>query len=130
MPHRLDQHFIHLGPGATAIAQPVFTDPSWYEAYDTRHAAEGTDGRLISQFTFTTDWDGWEMHPEGEEIVLCTAGSMTLHQQFADGRTARVALIAGDYAINPRGCWHTADVPDTATAIFITPGTGTQGRPR
>jgi len=127
---KLDENFIHLGPGATAIAQPAFTDGSWYEGYSARHDADGADGRLVSQFTFSADWDSWEMHPEGEEVVLCTAGSMTLHQQFADGATARVTLGAGDYAINPRGCWHTADVPDTATAVFITPGSGTQGRPR
>lgn len=127
---RLDENFIHLGPGATAIAQPAFIDGSWYEGYGARHDADGAEGRLVSLFTFTADWDSWEMHPEGEEVVICTAGSMTLHQQLTDGATASMTLGAGDYAINPRGCWHTADVPDTATAVFITPGSGTQGRPR
>jgi mannose-6-phosphate isomerase-like protein (cupin superfamily) len=127
---RLDQHFIHLGPGAAALAQPVFTDPSWYQGYGNRHDAEGADGRLVSQFTFTADWDSWEMHPMGDEVVLCTAGTMTLHQEFADGRTASVTIGAGEYAINPRGCWHTADITGSATAIFITAGLGTEGRPR
>jgi quercetin dioxygenase-like cupin family protein len=70
------------------------------------------------------------MHPHGEEVVICTAGTITLHQQFADGSTARVTLGPGDYAINPRGCWHTADIADSAMAIFITAGFGTEGRPR
>jgi quercetin dioxygenase-like cupin family protein len=126
----LAQHFVHLGPGATAIPQPDFTDGSWYEGYGARHDADGAEGRLVSQFTFTENWDSWEMHPHGEEIVLCTAGAMTLHQHFADGRTATVTLGPGDYAINPRGCWHTADIADTATAVFITAGLGTEGRPR
>lgn len=129
MPH-LAQTFIHLGPGASAIAQPAFTDGAWYEAYGARHDADGADGRLISQFTFAADWDSWEMHPHGEEVVLCIAGTMTLHQQLADGGTATVTLGPGDYAINPRGCWHTADIAGTATAIFITAGFGTEGRPR
>ena len=126
----LAQHFVHLGPGATAIAQPDFTDGAWYEGYGVRHDAEGADGRLVSQWTFTQNWDSWEMHPHGEEVVLCTAGAITLHQDFADGSQATVALGPGDYAINPRGCWHTADIAGTATVVFITAGLGTEGRPR
>ena len=101
---KLDQNFVHLGPDATAIPQSDFTDGAWYEGYGARHGAEGVDSRLVSQFTFTENWDSWEIHPHDEEMVLCTAGAMTLHQQFADHSTATVTLGPGDYAINPRGC--------------------------
>jgi len=37
---------------------------------------------------------------------------------------------AGDYAINPRGVWHMADVAGHATTLFITAGVGTEHRPR
>ena len=126
----LSQSFIHLGLGATAVPQPPFSGGSWYEGYGTRHDGDGADGRLVSLHSFSQNWDVWEMHPLGEEVVLCTAGAMTLHQEFADGTTATVTLGAGDYAINPRGCWHTADIADSATAVFITAGLGTEGRPR
>lgn len=43
---------------------------------------------------------------------------------------AYVECSAGDYAINPRGVWHTADVAGHATALFITAGVGTEHRPR
>ncbi|HAG37451.1 MAG TPA: cupin, partial [Erythrobacter sp.] len=36
----------------------------------------------------------------------------------------------GEYAINPPGVWHIADIVQEATAIFITAGEGTQHRPR
>ena len=36
----------------------------------------------------------------------------------------------GEYAINGPGVWHTADVDDEATALFITTGWGTEHRPR
>ena len=126
----LAREFIHLGGGATALAQPAFTDGEWYEGYGARHDGDGAEGRLVSQWTFTGNWDSWEMHPSGDEVVLCTAGAMTLHQQFADGGEADVTLGPGDYAIVPRGCWHTADIVGIATAVFITPGLGTDGRPR
>ena len=126
----LDTVFLHLGSGATAVPQPPFTGSDWYMDYAGRTAADGADGRLVSQFTFDGDWDSWEMHPHGEEVVVCTAGAMTLHQEMADGTTATVRLVAGEFAVNPRGCWHTADIDGSATALFITAGLATEGRPR
>ncbi|MFL6623999.1 MAG: cupin [Sulfurifustis sp.] len=124
-------HPIHLGLGATAVAQPEFTgDMQWYEAYSERHATDGKEGRLVSMFTFDKSWDMWEMHPLGSEVVLCTAGSITLHQERADGSRRTVTLNAGEYAINEPGTWHTADVDKTATAVFITAGLDTTHRPR
>ena len=122
--------YIHLGRGATATRQPPFTGMEWYADYMQRTAADGTEGRLVSLYTFTEDWTSWEMHPSGAEVVICTAGAITLHQEMADGSTARVTLAPGDYAINPPGAWHTADVADSATALFITAGFGTEHRPR
>lgn len=123
---------IHLGLGATAVVEPAFGGGmEWYEAYGARYdEVDGVEGRLVALHTFTESWDSWEMHPAGHEVVLCTAGSITLHQEHDDGRTDTVRLCAGEYAINPPGTWHTADVDDEATAVFITAGHGTEHRPR
>ncbi|GAA4767658.1 hypothetical protein GCM10023219_11730 [Stakelama sediminis] len=126
----LSEHFIHLGPGASATAEPPFTGMEWYRAYGARHAADGAEGRLVSQYRFSESWDSWEVHPNGAEVVICIEGTMTLIQEFADGRMEQGTLHPDDYAINPPGVWHTADVADSATAIFITPGLGTEHRPR
>ncbi|MGN3974807.1 cupin domain-containing protein [Tsuneonella sp. SYSU-LHT278] len=80
--------------------------------------------------TFTASWNSWEVHPHGEEVVLCLEGAMTLHQEHADGSTDTVTISAGEYAINPPGTWHTADVEQTTKALFITAGVGTEHRPR
>lgn len=135
MPH-LPTQPAHLGPGATASVEPPFPaegDPmAWYAAYGARHAADGVEGRLVSQYDFAESWTMWEVHPAGAELVICTAGAVTLVQQFPDGREETVALGPGDYAINPPGVWHTADIApgDRATCIFITAGEGTGHRPR
>ena len=124
-------HPIHLGLGATAEIEPEFTGGmEWYGGYAARHAADGAEGRLVTMHAFTEPWDVWEMHPVGAEVVLCTDGDITLLQEHADGSTASVALAAGEYAVNPPGTWHTADVATTATALFITAGEGTEHRPR
>jgi len=127
---RLEERFIHLGLGASAVEQPPFDGMAWYADYGSRHGGDGAEGRLVSQYTFTTSWDSWEMHPAGAEVVICIAGAFVLVQESRDGRHERVALAAGEYAINPPGVWHTADIAESASAIFITAGEGTQHRPR
>jgi uncharacterized cupin superfamily protein len=126
----LDRRPVHLGLGATAEIEPRFTGAiEWYEAYAARHEADGSEARLVAQHSFSGPWEMWEMHPHGAEVVIVTLGEMTLHQDDGTDVTS-VHLAAGDYAINDPGIWHTADVEDSATAIFITAGLGTQHRPR
>ncbi len=129
MPPSLSQHPVHLGHNASAVSEPEFSGVEWYAAYAARHADDGVEGRLVSMHTFTAPWDSWEMHPEGHEVVICTAGEMTLIQEI-DGAPVRTTLRVGEYAINPPGTWHTADVSGSATGVFITAGAGTQIRPR
>ncbi len=127
---KIAENWIHLGLGATAEPLPPFTGMEWYEDYGTRHASDGAEGRLVSQHTFTEGWPSWEMHPAGSEAVICIEGAMVLTQEFPDGQRKQVRLEAGEYAINPPGVWHIADVETSATALFITAGEGTEHRPR
>ena len=126
----LAEYPIHLGLGGRAIPQPAFTGMEWYEDYGNRTVADGAEGRLVGMHTFTADWESWESHPAGEEVVICVSGAITLHQELTDGSTATVDLGPGEYAINPPGVWHTADIADEATCLFITPGLGTENRAR
>jgi len=129
---KLTESPVHLGLGAKVIVQPAFTgDFSWYESYLSRHEGDGAEGRLVAMETYTDSWGAWEMHPNGDELVLCVAGRATLLQQ-ANGETTRVELGPGDAVINAPGIWHTADVApgESATLVFITAGLGTEHRPR
>lgn len=129
MPPDLHHTWVHLGPGATSEIQPPFGGMQWYDDYSARHAGDGAEGRLVSMHRFTEDWSSWEMHPSGSEMVLCTSGAITLIQDMAGERVA-VELRPGQFAINPPGVWHTADVAAEAEAVFITAGEGTKHRPR
>ena len=132
--HRLETHPLHLGLGGSAVPQPEFPRDAramqWYADYGTRHGADGAQGRLVSHYSFSESWPMWEMHPAGDEVVLCLAGRMVLHQEWPDGASATLTLGPGEYAINPPGVWHTADIAGAASALFITAGAGTQHRPR
>lgn len=124
-------HPIHLGLGATAEAEPLFTGSlDWYVNYIERHGSDGTEGRLVSMHSFSESWDIWEMHPQGSEVVVCVAGTVTLHQEESEGSVMTTTLNPSEYAINQAGVWHTADVEEEATVLFITAGIGTQHRPR
>jgi quercetin dioxygenase-like cupin family protein len=126
----LERFPLHLGLGGSAVPQPEFTGFEWYADYAARHGGDGAEGRLVALHTFSESWTSWEMHPAGAEVVVCTAGEITLIQELPDGSNTSVTLHPGEYAINPPGTWHTADVQDLATALFITSGLGTDHRPR
>lgn len=126
----LERFPLHLGLGARAIPQPEFAGPEWYDAYAARHSADGAEGRLVALHHFSESWTSWEMHPAGDEAVICIAGEITLIRELADGAIDVVTLHPGEYAVNPPGVWHTADVAGQATALFVTAGAGTEHRPR
>ncbi len=119
----------HLGLGASVVREPRFNGAEWYAGYGARHASDGLEGRLVSMHTFDAPWTSWEVHPKGCELVVCTSGKITLHQEV-DGRVRTVTLRPGEAVINPPGVWHTADVDEPSTALFITAGIGTENRPR
>lgn len=122
---------IHMGRGATAEIEPEFTgEMEWYGGYADRHESDGAEGRLMTMHTFDTSWDVWEMHPVGSEVVLCVRGTITLIQEI-DGEDVATTIAGGEYAINPSGVWHTADVDDgEVEVLFITAGMGTEHRTR
>ena len=124
-------HFpAHIGLGARVERLERFDGtPDWYMRYGRAHADDGLEGRLVWMHRFESAWDSWEMHPNGDELVLCVDGQMTLHQEI-DGERRTVTLRAGQAIINPPGAWHTADIDQPATAVFITAGAGTENRAR
>jgi uncharacterized cupin superfamily protein len=129
-PFALERFPVHLGLGAIARVLPEIDGTiDWYARYGRDTEADGVEGRLVSMHTFDAPWDSWEMHPQGYELVVCTAGTITLHQEIGN-ELRTVTLHAGDAAINPPGAWHTADVESPATALFVTAGVGTQNRAR
>ena len=80
----------------------------------------------MSAFSFDSDWDTWEMHPAGDEIVCLLSGraSFELEGRGHVGELTR----PGEFLIVPRGAWHTAHTTVPTTMLFITPGEGTQDK--
>ena len=126
----LQTHPVHLGLGARVVPQEQFTgNLEWYERYEARTDSDGVEGRLVSMHRYTTSWGSWEMHPLGEELVVCTEGTIKL-LQVIDEQVRSAELNQGEAMINPPGVWHTADVDAEAAVLIITSGIGTKNRPR
>lgn len=84
------------------------------------------DCELVSCYTFEDDWDSWEMHPAGDELVVLLSGEITFVIEVGSKASSLKLSESGDYAIVPQGCWHTAKVHAPSQMLFITPGEGTQ----
>jgi uncharacterized cupin superfamily protein len=133
-PFDLTKSPIHLpsrvGADRPLVALPNFGfDASAFEAYIAAHCAPGEPGRLVMIESSPTDWPVWECHREGDELVIVLEGEGDLLQQLGE-ETRRTAFGPGSAFINPAGVWHTADVRKPMRAIYLTPGPGTQQRPR
>jgi uncharacterized cupin superfamily protein len=126
----LAQTFVHLGLGATATPIPDFEwTPEFLASYGAAHAGDGDEGRLVCITRQDATWDTWERHPVGEELVVVLSGRVDLIQEVG-GEERRVTLGPGEAVVNPKGVWHTADVHEPGDGLFITPGRGTEHRPR
>jgi mannose-6-phosphate isomerase-like protein (cupin superfamily) len=129
-PFEIQRFPVHLGLGARVTRLPQFDGTlAWYERYGQSTSDDGIEGRLVSMHTFREPWSSWEVHPHGEELVLCLSGRLTLHQEIADG-VKTVVLEPGQAVVNPPGIWHTADVSGETSALFVTAGLGTENRDR
>ncbi len=83
---------------------------------------------LVMTFAYDKDWPNWEMHPNGDEIVMLLEGKTTLVLEI-DGAEKVVELNeSAAYVVVPRGTWHTSRARGPCRMLFITPGEGTQHR--
>ena len=88
----------------------------------------GAPKRLVASFSFDKDWESWERHPAGEELVMLLDGDADLILE-TDGGETRVTLDQpGSYVLVPANTWHTARVRAPTRMLFITPGEGTENR--
>lgn len=126
----LTADFVHLGAEPTATVLEGFEwSADYLDDYDRRFEADGDRGRLVAILSQDATWDAWERHPAGDELVVLLSGRVDLIQEL-DGAEVRTSLRPGQALINPRGVWHTSDVHEPGTGLFITPGRGTEHRPR
>jgi mannose-6-phosphate isomerase-like protein (cupin superfamily) len=86
------------------------------------------DGLMLTLHEVNTPRDvhypDWEMHPEGDELLILSSGSLTM--EFRKERIERTAPLPLRSAfIVPAGLWHRLIVHEPSVLIAITPGHNT-----
>lgn len=120
----LTETYVHLSPDGAA--RPLVVDDRFWATLAER--SELHAGYLVTRGRSSADWPHWEVHPEGEELVVLLSGRVDLVLDD-ERRQWTVPLRAGQAWINPRGVWHRAIVHEPADMLFITAGRGTRHRP-
>lgn len=125
-PLHLESEFVVFDPRLEATALEVHSN--FFKELDQR--ADGFKGHLLmSAFTFETDWETWELHPAGDEVVVLLSGEATFVLDIPNGTQQVTLTETGSYVIVPRGVWHTAKTTVPTRMLFFTAGQGTQNRP-
>lgn len=120
----LDGTYIHLRPDESALAMEGGA-AFWAGIADRRDLDHG---RLMGCSNQGADWDHWERHPAGEEILVLLSGEMELVLDTGGGEE-RAVLKPVQTFIVPKGVWHRGIVKKPGQLIFVTPGAGTEHRP-
>ena len=120
----LDSTYIHLRTDESAIAMEGGAK-FWAGIAERRDLDHG---RLMGITSQSADWNHWERHPAGDEILVLLSGEMELVFEKGD-KEERASLEAGQTFIVPKGAWHRGIVKKPGQLMFITPGAGTEHRP-
>jgi mannose-6-phosphate isomerase-like protein (cupin superfamily) len=107
-------------------AKRIEVGPDFWQTIDGRR---DLGARLVAIFAYDADWASWEVHPDGDEIVVLLSGAIDLVLDLPDGHRI-VELRDRGAAVVPGGVWHTANVHSPGEALHITRGAGTAHRPR
>ncbi|MSP74997.1 MAG: cupin domain-containing protein [Rhodospirillaceae bacterium] len=116
--------YIHLRPDDSALAMEG-GDKFWAGVEDRRDLEQG---RLMGVMPQTADWDHWERHPAGEEILTMLSGELEIVLAMKAGEE-RAVLKAGQTLVVPAGIWHRGIVRIPGELLFVTAGAGTEHRP-
>jgi len=118
----LERTYLSLDGAGVVRSHPV---EGFWETVDSNADLLGT---LVAAYVSTEDWPNWEMHPQGEEVLVLLEGRMTMILDEPGGER-RVEMAPGATCIVPRGVYHRALVPQTSRFLGITYGAGTTHRP-
>jgi mannose-6-phosphate isomerase-like protein (cupin superfamily) len=110
------------------ICDPTRAPSRWKAGAGIAERRDLDRGRLMGKTVQTKDWDDWERHPAGDEILILLSGELELVLEMPDGEQ-RAVLQAGETFVVPRGVWHRGIVRQPGQLMFITPGGGTEHRP-
>ena len=125
-PHHVKSAAVHFAEGG--VSQAIDITPSFWPDLMSGKRPDLEAGRLMTYGEFSGDWDSWERHPHGDELVLLLSGSATLVLELDEGAKQLLLKESGAFTVIPRGTWHTIRAAERCAMLFITSGRGTEHR--
>lgn len=118
----LEQTYLSLDGRGGVATHPV--EGFW----ETVNSNPSLKENLVGVYAGGSDWPNWEMHPNGDEVLVLLEGRLTMIFERA-GRQTRHEMAAGSTLVVPAGTWHRALVSQPTKLMAITYGSGTQHKP-
>jgi mannose-6-phosphate isomerase-like protein (cupin superfamily) len=122
----LESTFVNLGRDGSTVPLEV-TESFWQDLASGKLGAG--PGRLLSLFSLEGAWEVWEVHPNGDEVVLLLEGAAEMTLERTGGNEVVRLDSPGSFVLIERGTWHTARSAGPTRLLFITDGEGTEHRP-
>ena len=119
----LETTYLSLAEDGEVAQLPV--GPDFWETIGSNPKLRGA---LVSAYLMDADWTAWEMHPQGDEVLILLEGRATMILDEG-GAEQRYEMSAGSTLVVPAGAWHRALIPESCRLMAITFGSGTQHRP-
>lgn len=126
-PYEIATTYLHFRDDGAI--DPIDAGPAFWESLGKGELPQLDHGRLMSSFSFDENWNSWECHPHGDELVCLLSGSVDMVLQRDGGEEVIALRSAGAYLLVPRDTWHTARTNTPSTMLFITRGEGTRHKP-
>jgi mannose-6-phosphate isomerase-like protein (cupin superfamily) len=126
--HDLEGEVVVIGEGLSAKAEQGGVE--FWSALMGGDRPDVEAGWLVTAGAVEGTWPHWEMHPEGEELVVLMSGEVTFVLDRDGVVTEHRLDRPGQLVLVPRGAWHHARAEAPAQLLFVTAGRGTQHRPR
>jgi mannose-6-phosphate isomerase-like protein (cupin superfamily) len=123
---RFDLETTYLGLDGQGGVAVLPVGPDFWAAIGENPDASGT---LVTVSTGDGDWPHWEMHPNGDEVLVLLEGVVRMIFAHPDGRTESHDLAPGATLVVPRGVSHRAVRQTGLRMLFITYGAGTTHKP-
>jgi mannose-6-phosphate isomerase-like protein (cupin superfamily) len=117
---------VHLADDLSTT--PLSVDASFWEHIGAAKP-ELASGRILCVSDYADTWTWWEVHPDGDELVLLLSGGVDVVLESGSDSHS-VALLPGQATIVPAGTWHRVVVRTACRMLFVTPTPArTQVRP-
>jgi mannose-6-phosphate isomerase-like protein (cupin superfamily) len=123
----LDLDLNYVSIGEDGVAEAVVVTPQFWEELTTGRRSVGQ--WLLGAGTSQESAPNWDLHPDGECIIILLSGSIDVTMQLEEKEHVVELRETGDACLVPRGVWHRQVLDEASRRIFLTEGAGTQMRP-